>query len=311
MPDEPKSGVKKQSEEKTVTSNEDFIAKSPLYVLINVDHFEPPQAISFDCETAGCGKGTTWFRAYEPLPLGKGETTRWNEVVDYHLLSVSYRCGKCAKSSLSVVYKEVKWEKQPIKSRGGIGIPRDILAAPPPTSADVLIRVMKVGQYPEPSVALPKGLEKNLGAEAARVYRKALVCRNSGYGMGATVYMRRVVEDKTNELIEVTAKLAESRGIDAQTVAKIRAAGSSVQFTPYEDKLKIASTVFPDSLKVGSVNPFQLLYKLVSEAVHSLTEEECIEIADETAAVFDYVFTNLKAQTDDRNAFIAKVKKLS
>jgi hypothetical protein len=175
----------------------------------------------------------------------------------------------------------------------------------------VVVGVLKVGQYPAPSVALPKGLEKNLGLEASSLYRKALICKNNGFGLAAASYIRRVVEDKTNEVIEVAAQLAESHAIDASVVAKMRVIGSSTDYTPYEEKLKIAATVFPDSLKVGSINPLKTLYNLVSKGIHGLSEAECVTIASETADVFEFVFTKLKSQVADQKAFIEKVKKLS
>ncbi len=77
---------------------------------------------------------------------------------------------------------------------------------------------MKIGQFPEPSVDLPNGLEKNLGKEAAKFYRRALICRNAEFGLGAVAYTRRVVEDKTNELIELAAQYAESYDMDEATL---------------------------------------------------------------------------------------------
>jgi hypothetical protein len=40
------------------------------------------------------------------------------------------------------------------------------------------------------------------------LYRNALICRNRGMGLAAVAYMRRLVEDKTNELISVAADYA-------------------------------------------------------------------------------------------------------
>src|SRR6185369_3522709 len=131
-----------------------------------------------------------------------------------------------------------------------------------------------------PSRALPRGLAKNLGDDAIALYKKGLVNRNEGYGLGALTYIRRVVEDKTNELIEVAADLAESHAVDPELVKQIRAA--TTQKTTYDKKLRLAATVFPETLMIDGINPLAELYKLVSEGVHVLTEEECIRVADET-----------------------------
>jgi hypothetical protein len=63
-------------------------------------------------------------------------------------------------------------------------------------------------------------------------------------------------------------------------------------------------------LKAGGVNPLHTLYVLVSEAVHSKTEEECIEMADKIKYVFEFVFTKLRAQTVEQKEFIEKMKGL-
>ena len=172
-----------------------------------------------------------------------------------------------------------------------------------------LVAVQKIGQFPALSISIPKALEKNLGDAHADLYKKGLINRNEGYGLGAVSYMRRVVEDKTEELIEVVARLAEAHNIEADTVKKIRAAKE--EKTTYDEKLKIAATVLPRSLLIDGVNPLDVLYGLVSAGLHDLPEEQCIAIADEIRDVFEYTFTRLKAETEGRKNFAAKIKKLA
>jgi hypothetical protein len=290
-----------------ITSAEDFLTRSPLHVVIRIDGFHPPEQISFDCNR--CGKETTWFQVYNPTAL-KGDTHGGgNTTPDYRIKSVAYTCFLCKKNTVTVIYREMETEERPVSRPQATGITR--APGSPPAKTSVLIGVQKIGQYPSPSVTLPKALEKNLGNDAAGLYRKALICRNNGYGLAAAVYMRRVVEDKTNELIEVAAQLAELHSAGAETVAIMRAAANSKEYTPYEDKLKIAATVFPDSLKVGSINPLKTLYGLVSKGIHGLGEAECITIADQTTDVFDFIFTKLRAEVADRQSFVDKVKKLT
>jgi hypothetical protein len=110
-------------------------------------------------------------------------------------------------------------------------------------------------------------------------------------------------------LIEVAAKLAESSDVDAEVVKRIRAAAT--ERTTYDEKLKVAATVFPASLRIDGINPLQELYGLVSEAIHGLSEEECIAAADATTTAFEYIFTNLRAQIDERHKYVDAVKKLA
>jgi hypothetical protein len=277
---------------------EQFITEWPLYLVADVDGFSPPLRVSFYCHGT-CDKETTWAKMYDPTPLSEKSP-------DKTILSVGYTCLLCHNSHLTVVFQEVESESRRAKTTS-----MSIRLPSPPAMVSVVTKVIKMGQIPQLALEIPKGLAKGLGKDAQALYRKGLINRNYGYGLGAAVYIRRVVEDKTNELIEVAAQLAESYDIDAKKVLKMRAAASSAKYTSYEEKLKVASTVFPDSLKVGSVNPLKTLYGLVSKGIHSLSEAECIEIADQTADVFDFIFTNLRAQIAERKAFEDKVKKLS
>ena len=279
---------------------EEFITDSPLYVVESVDDFSSPDQVSFECDE--CGKETTWGRIGHELlnpPHHPDTSIKW----------VSFRCFLCRQKFFTVIYKEMQYQERAMPREPGTRSTESVL--PPLAPYQAVVGVMKVGQYPAPSVALPPALSKNLGPDAAELYRKGLQCRNNGYGLAAVSYIRRVVEDKTNELIEVAAKLAESHGEGTAVVAKIRDVANSAEYTAYEEKLKIAATVFPDSLKVGDINPLKALYGLVSRGVHALNEAECIAVADQTVEVFDYIFTNLRADVANRKAFAEKIKKWS
>jgi len=260
---------------------EDFITRWPLYTPFDFEGYIPPDRISFLCENPNCSKETTWVRSDYGEKIG--------------LFFVEYKCYLCGHSSLSVVYR----------TSSTIGKIRHTPAGQ--ETRYVTAQVQKVGQYPALTIEIPKALEKNLGKDHTELYKKALISRNADFGLGAVSYMRRVVEDKTEELIEVVAQLAESHGIDAQIVKQIRTA--KTEKTTYDKKLKIASTVFPPSLTIDGVNPLDALFGLVSAGLHDLTERECIDITDETKGVFEYTFTRLRAEITERQEFANKVKK--
>lgn len=299
----PQSGGK---DERQMT-REEFVTKAPLYVKIPLN-FHPPSQISFNCWHEKCKKETTWVLRDQPIVLGMG-SEKGVRPIDFDLKSCEYICVLCQKSLLTIIYRDMEHGQETITPRMSSGFSHR--PGPPPSTMTVVTHVMKVGQFPAPTIAIPKRLEKNLGEEAADFYRKALMSRNSGFGLAAATYIRRVVEDKTNELIELAANVAESHQLDAETVAAIRRAADSTVYTTYDEKLKYASTVFPQSLLVGSYNPLSTLYSLVSKGIHGLTEEECIVIADDTTAVFEYVFAKLRTEITDRNAFIERMKRLN
>lgn len=268
---------------------EDFVTRWPLYTVAQIDDFEPPSKVSLHCASAKCGKETTW-----ELKKKSGE---WLDSARQSFNWAYYMCAYCDGPYLLIFYRTFG---QAIRKRTlSQGMVED----------NVSPKVVKMGQFPAPSVDVPKKLERNLGVDGTALYKKALVNRSQGYGLGAVTYIRRVVEDKTNELIEAAAQLAESYGVDPKIVGNVRKAAT--ERTTYDQKLNIAATVLPEVLKVEGVNPLAELYGLVSQGVHELTEEECIAVADETEAVFEYLFTNLRAAKEARHGFVEKVKKLA
>jgi hypothetical protein len=277
---EAKPRISRAAEKPPLTA-EDFVIKWPLYTPFEFNEYKSPDRISFDCSV--CSKETTWavsFRREERL-----------------FFFIEYQCTLCGKANLSVIYRISK--RAPHVYMGPSGQETKYLS----------VQVQKIGQFPPLSIDIPKSLEKNLGAEATILYKKALINRNEGYGLGSVTYIRRVVEDKTDELIEVVAELAETHNIDSSIVAKIRAVKN--ERATYEEKLRIAATVLPDSLVVDGANPLGVLYGLVSQGVHDLSEKECIYIADETKSVFEFTFTHLRAETKVRHDFVDKVKRLA
>lgn len=275
---------KQASEEATAKrelAREQFITDWPLYTPFDFVEYQPPNKISHHCTGPKCSKETTW------------ELDHRRDERNFTFLE--YQCTLCGLKYLSIWYRPTK------------RLPRKVVTHAGEETHYYSAQIQKVGQFPPLSIDVPRALEKNLGGTHAALYRKALVSRNEGFGLGAVSYIRRVVEDKTEELIEVVAQLAEAHQIDAETVKQVRAA--KTERATYDQKLKIAATVLPKSLVIDGVNPLDVLYSLVSAGLHDLTEEQCIEIADETKSVFEYAFTRLRAEVSERKEFAEKVKK--
>ena len=153
---------------------------------------------------------------------------------------------------------------------------------------------------------IPQALERSLGP-TKEFYSKALISYSQGYGIGAVSYFRRVVEEKTNELIDILADLAAQRGISPEDVEKIRLAKNE---KTYSTKLETAALVVPLSLRPGGHNPLALLHDLLSKGLHARGEEECIGIAREIRQAFEYVFVNLRAQIETDAQFVRDIHKL-
>jgi hypothetical protein len=211
------------------------------------------------------------------------------------LYVLRYLCVDCEEDSVVfVVSTEV--EKKTERAYPGPNVTRTIASD-----------TWKVGQLPQPSVSVAPRLEKHLGDDA-ELYRKGLTCLNEGFGIGAVSYFRRVVENKTNELIDVVAELAAAEGVPDDQVKRLRSAKDE---KAYEKKLKVAAPLVPTSLRPGGVNPLAELYRLLSLGLHGRTEDECVQIADDLRSIFEYVFERLRAQFEDHRSFTEKITKIA
>jgi hypothetical protein len=67
----------------------------------------------------------------------------------------------------------------------------------------------------------------------------------------------------------------------------------------------------PEVLKPHGANPFQAMYDILSIGIHTQSEEECLQIADDTREIFDYLFDRLRTEIAERSAFVSKVKAMA
>jgi len=166
----------------------------------------------------------------------------------------------------------------------------------------------KVGQFPPLEENVPETLEQNLDADDLRFYKNAIRLRNSNLGIGAVAYLRRVVENRINDMLDVLAEAAREHHFAQEELSKIEAVKASRRF---DEKIDYAAGLLPDHLRpAGKPNPIDRLHDLASEGLHSKSEEECVDIFDRTKAVFEYVFGNLRVQVDDAKAFLKSLESL-
>lgn len=252
----------------------EFIEKWPLYTRAEIVDFEPPKSITRMC--GNCKRETTW-RLTEAQNVSGGTGLGFS--------FAGYVCVLCGKTTLLVLYRKLDWKQRT-----------------PQYFAHHLVQ--KIGQVPSPSIELPGDLSGRLGATSG-YYKNALVCREHGLGIAAVAYMRRVVEEKTDELIDVLVELARTYGVDEKTIESLAKAKEQVR---YEDKLKVASELIPSALRPGDVNPVGQLYTHLSVGLHGKTDDECIAIFDDLKEDFEYVFRNLHVQAKERREFAQRVQ---
>ena len=141
--------------------------------------------------------------------------------------------------------------------------------------------VQKCGQYPEIEMMIDPDLEKSLPSDDLSLLKKAVRARSFNFGLAAVAYLRRVVENQIEPLIE---KLLQNRKGNADKVrAGVKKARADRGF---RKRLEIAGGILPDYLKPQGQNPLVHLYRFSSKGLHNLSEDDCLDVFDESMVVF-------------------------
>jgi hypothetical protein len=167
----------------------------------------------------------------------------------------------------------------------------------------------KVGQYPELEERVSKKLEGGLKTEDLKMYKTALRLRNFNLGIAAVAYMRRIVEDRMNDMLEILYKAAVTHNAPAEILARHEDIKNDKRFSV---KVDYAGDLLPSNLRpAGQPNPIAILHELASEALHSKTDEQCIDIFDECRNTFEYVFGKMRIETEAAKEFVKEMARLA
>ncbi|MDP9179234.1 MAG: hypothetical protein M3O61_16280 [Gemmatimonadota bacterium] len=166
---------------------------------------------------------------------------------------------------------------------------------------------MKVGQFPPQAERVSKVLESRLAPGDLDLYRKALRSRTFGYGLAAFAYIRRVVENRTNDLLDLIAEAAAQQGDSSDLAKRVAEAKASYQF---DQKVALAAEILPASLKPGGLNPLDAIHDLASAGIHRFSEEECLDRFDTARTAFEYLFQQLQVDRAAARDYVEAVNRL-
>jgi hypothetical protein len=169
------------------------------------------------------------------------------------------------------------------------------------------LAIQKVGQFPPQEVIPSKAVKKALG-DRLSLYVKGMTCRQHSFGIGAHAYFRRLIEETTGDMLDALADALRELGVDPTALKKVEQAK---QAQPFDEKVRLAAEVFPEHLRPGGQNPFGLLHTLLSRGLHTLSDDECLEIVDDMKDILEYVFKELKAYVAERKVYAERLKVIS
>lgn len=161
------------------------------------------------------------------------------------------------------------------------------------------VKVQKYGQRPRKKLERDSKLQKFF-KEDAEYYEKALISLSNGYGIAAFAYFRRIVELNIAKLLDLLASdLDTSQANDPIKIAIDELRKES----PMSDKIKVANNALPEYLKPDGLNPLGTIYSLLSEGVHSLTDEECLVKAESLQACLSFLIAELASRKRHKESF--------
>jgi len=183
-----------------------------------------------------------------------------------------------------------------------------LILAPDVAANPTLLTAVKLGEYPPFGSHLAKRLQDMLSETDLELYRKGLRTEREGHGIGAAAYYRRVVENQWKDLVTKLRDAAQKLGTPPERLTIFGEALAQPQFSTAVDLLKDA--IPPKLLILDGRNPLTLLYRPLSVQIHDLSDQECLQQADDIRTVLNETFDNISRVLKEDEALKAAVTRL-
>lgn len=165
----------------------------------------------------------------------------------------------------------------------------------------------KYGEIPNFGPPIPARAISLIGGDR-ELFLKGRRCELQGLGIAAFTYYRRVIEDQRNRIFDEIIRVLEGTDPTNAVIPEIKAAKNQQQFSASVDTIKHA---WPASLLIHGHNPLRMLHSALSEGVHAMSDEDCLELATAIRTVL-FEFSERLAQTLNDDAELAEaVKRLN
>ena len=153
----------------------------------------------------------------------------------------------------------------------------------------------KFGELPTYGPPIASKLMKLIGPDRDE-FLKGRRCENQGLGVGSFIYYRRVVENQKDRILGEIIKVSKKLGASKTNLETLEKAVKETQFTKALDMVKDS---IPESLLINGHSPIKLLHSALSEGVHALSDEECLELAGSVRIVLGELSERLSQALKD------------
>lgn len=228
-----------------------------------VNELRTPE-IQLHCDNEKCN-GMRFFRCVS------GKDTQLNEK-NYEFFYIRYRCSNCQQTEKTFS-----------------------LAAKIAVDRESQGECYKFGELPTYGPPVSSKLIKLIGPDRDE-FLKGRRCENQGLGVGAFIYYRRVVENQKNRILTEIIKVSEKIGAEDDKIQNLK---SAVKETQFSKALDMAKDAIPESLLINGHSPILLLHSALSEGVHALSDEHCLELAGSVRVVLGELSDRLSQALKD------------
>ena len=174
---------------------------------------------------------------------------------------------------------------------------------------DNLLKIKKIGQYPKKRLNINKSLKKFFNNDYIE-YKKAVECIDSSLGVAGFTYLRRILEKNIKKLFNMLKEDMSNNINDEKYEKLIKAISEIDNKSPMSEIIKITDNIIPDYLFINNSNPLKPLYAILSEGIHSLSEEECLNISEEVLLSLEYLISELYNRKDKQKIYKESLYKI-
>ena len=163
--------------------------------------------------------------------------------------------------------------------------------------------IKKVGQEPAYDIGISRETKKHLPEQDVQHYKHAKICISQSYGIGACIYLRRLVEDQINPLLENYLAKRQTENAGDTEIEQIR---GIMNERIMANKISLVTTPHPET----GLNPVGRMYDKLSDAIHSLDDDHSTEVAKQVLTVFDEILVGLRKRMDEEAAYHERMRTL-
>ena len=168
------------------------------------------------------------------------------------------------------------------------------------------VEVMKLGEYPPFSAPISSRIQKLLSDSDLELYRKGVRAEAQGLGIGAASYFRRIVDEQWQRLVQEIRRAAERLGVEDLGVYD-----DAMEKKQFSEAVAMLKDAIPEKLLIlKGENPLTLLYKPLSQQLHEMTDEECLQQAADIRLVLTVLLENIAEVMKDQDELTAAAKRL-